>query len=373
MREIILDKQNEFRYTLDSLRFKTFELKTISTAFDKIRQIEYRKQRERKEAGKTMTARIIGTGAYVPERIVTNKDLMAFLDTDDAWIRERTGICERRISTEEGTSVLAIRAAERAIADAGIDPKEIEIVIVATSSADRSFPSAASDVQGAIGAENAVAFDITAACSGFIYGLHILQGFIQSGIYRTGLVIGAETLSKVLDWSDRSSCILFGDGAGAAVIRADEEGVIRTLVGTDGKKADVLWCQARSLRNCLTGGKPELGFMVMDGKEVFKFAVKKVPEIVNQILEETGTAREDVQHYVLHQANTRILESAARRIGIPMEKIPVNIDRYGNTSAASIPILLDEMSRDGRLQRGDKVILSGFGAGLTWGAALLTW
>ena len=373
MREIILNKQNEFRYTLDSLRLKTFELKTISTAFDKIRQIEYRKQRERKEAGKTMTARIIGTGAYVPERIVTNKDLMAFLDTDDAWIRERTGICERRISTEEGTSVLAIRAAERAIADAGIDPKEIEIVIVATSSADRSFPSAASDVQGAIGAENAVAFDITAACSGFIYGLHILQGFIQSGIYRTGLVIGAETLSKVLDWSDRSSCILFGDGAGAAVIRADEEGVIRTLVGTDGKKADVLWCQARSLRNCLTGGKPELGFMVMDGKEVFKFAVKKVPEIVNQILEETGTAREDVQHYVLHQANTRILESAARRIGIPMEKIPVNIDRYGNTSAASIPILLDEMSRDGRLQRGDKVILSGFGAGLTWGAALLTW
>ena len=277
-----------------------------------------------------MTARIIGIGAYAPEQVVTNQDLTKFLDTNDAWIRERTGIGARHVSTSEGTSALATEAAKRAIADAGISPEEIEIVIVATSSPDRAFPSAAADVQGAIGAKHAVAFDITAACSGFIYALHIVQGFIQTGIYKTALIIGAETLSKVLDWTDRSSCILFGDGAGAAVVRADETGVVKTLVGSDGTKNDVLYCQARSLENCLTGGKPELGFMQMDGQEVFKFAV-------------------------------------------PMDKIPVNIERYGNTSAASIPILLDEMHRNGRLKRGDTLVMAGFGAGLTWGAALMTW
>ena len=315
-----------------------------------------------------MTARIIGIGAYAPEQVVTNQDLTKFLDTNDAWIRERTGIGARHISTSEGTSALATEAAKRAIADAGISPEEIEIVIVATSSPDRAFPSAAADVQGAIGAKHAVAFDITAACSGFIYALHIVQGFIQAGIYKTALIIGAETLSKVLDWTDRSSCILFGDGAGAAVVRADETGVVKTLVGSDGTKNDVLYCQARSLENCLTGGRPELGFMQMDGQEVFKFAVKKVPEIVNAILEETGTDREAV-----HQANIRILEAASRRLKVPMDKIPVNIERYGNTSAASIPILLDEMHRDGRLKRGDTLVMAGFGAGLTWGAALMTW
>ena len=320
-----------------------------------------------------MTARIIGIGAYAPEQVVTNQDLTKFLDTNDAWIRERTGIGARHIATSEGTSALATEAAKRAIADAGISPEEIEIVIVATSSPDRAFPSAAADVQGAIGAKHAVAFDITAACSGFIYALHIVQGFIQAGIYKTALIIGAETLSKVLDWTDRSSCILFGDGAGAAVVRADETGVVKTLVGSDGTKNDVLYCQARSLENCLTGGRPELGFMQMDGQEVFKFAVKKVPEIVNAILEETGTDREAVQHYLLHQANIRILEAASRRLKVPMDKITVNIERYGNTSAASIPILLDEMHRDGRLKRGDTLVMAGFGAGLTWGAALMTW
>lgn len=320
-----------------------------------------------------MTARIIGTGSYAPERIVTNKDLMKFLDTDDEWIRERTGICERRVSAGEGTSDLAIHAAERAIADAGIDPKEIEILIVGTCTPDNGFPSAATDVQRAVGAVNAVAFDVTAACSGFIYGLHIVQSFIRCGIYKTALVIGAETISKVLDWTDRGTCILFGDGAGAAVLRADETGVIRTLAGSDGRKGHVLGCQARSMDNFLTGRKPEPGFMTMDGQEVFKFAVKKVPEIVSQILEESGIGREQVDHYVLHQANIRILESASRRLKVPMEKIPVNIDRYGNTSAASVPILLDEMNREGRLKRGDTLVMAGFGAGLTWGAALLKW
>lgn len=320
-----------------------------------------------------MTARIIGTGSYAPERIVTNKDLMKFLDTDDEWIRERTGICERRVSAGEGTSDLAIHAAERAIADAGIDPKEIEILIVGTCTPDNGFPSAATDVQRAVGAVNAVAFDVTAACSGFIYGLHIVQSFIRCGTYKTALVIGAETISKVLDWTDRGTCILFGDGAGAAVLRADETGVIRTLAGSDGRKGHVLGCQARTMDNFLTGRKPEPGFMTMDGQEVFKFAVKKVPEIVSQILEESGIGREQVDHYVLHQANIRILESASRRLKVPMEKIPVNIDRYGNTSAASVPILLDEMNREGRLKRGDTLVMAGFGAGLTWGAVLLKW
>lgn len=320
-----------------------------------------------------MTARIIGIGSHVPETIVTNKDLMKFVDTDDDWIRERTGICERRVSLTEGTSALAVRAAEKALRDAGIGPEEIDIIVVATSSPDRSFPSAATDVQDGIGAVNAFAFDITAACSGFIYGLHIIEGFFAAGLYKTGLVIGAETLSKVLDWSDRGSCILFGDGAGAAVVRAEETGVIKTILGSDGTKGWTLECKARSLENCLTGKKPELGFMKMDGQEVFKFAVKKVPEVIKQVLDAAGIAPEEIKYYVLHQANSRILESASRRLKIPMEKIPSNIDRYGNTSAASIPILLDEMKREGRIDRGDKLILSGFGSGLTWGAALLEW
>ena len=320
-----------------------------------------------------MTARIAGIGAYVPENLITNDDLAKIVDTNDEWIRTRTGIRERRISSGEGTRHLAAKAAERALAAAGVAPEELDIIILGTSSPDRNYPSDACSVQAAIGAVNAVAFDISAACAGFIFAMNIVEGFFKAGIYKTALIIGAETLSKVLDWTDRSSCILFGDGAGAAVVRADETGVVKTLVGSDGTKNDVLYCQARSLENCLTGGKPELGFMQMDGQEVFKFAVKKVPEIVNAILEETGTDREAVQHYLLHQANIRILEAASRRLKVPMDKIPVNIERYGNTSAASIPILLDEMHRDGRLKRGDTLVMAGFGAGLTWGAALMTW
>ncbi len=320
-----------------------------------------------------MTAKIIGIGTYVPEQIVTNKDLMKFLDTDDAWIQERTGIRERRISAEKGTVDMAVEAAKKAVADAGINPEELEVIILATSTGDKGFPSAACEVQAAIGANNAMAFDITAACSGFIYGLHIIQGFFKSGMYKTGLIIGAETISRVVDWTDRGSCILFGDGAGAAVVRASETGVIHTVAGSDGRKAHVLSCVARTHENCLTGGRPVLGFMQMDGQEVFKFAVKKVPEVVNQVLAEAGVDREEVQHFVLHQANIRILEGAAKRLKIPMEKVPVNIDRYGNTSAASILLLLDEMKKDGRLKEGDKLVMAGFGAGLTWGAALLEW
>lgn len=320
-----------------------------------------------------MTTKIIGIGSYVPDTVVTNQDLMKFLDTDDAWIRERTGICERRVSKDMGTCGLAIEAAKRAIDDAGIDPKEIDLIVLATSSGDREFPAAAMDVQAAIGAVNAVGFDITAACSGFIFGLHIAHSFFAAGIYKTALIIGAETLSKVVDWTDRGTCILFGDGAGAAVVRASETGIIRTLMGSDGTKGWTLECQARNLGNCVNGIKPELGFMKMDGKEVFKFAVRKVPEIVAQILEDAQMDPEEIKYFVLHQANFRILEAASRRLKVPMDRIPVNIDRYGNTSAASVPILLDELKRDGKLERGDKLVLAGFGSGMTWGATLLEW
>ncbi len=320
-----------------------------------------------------MTTKIIGIGSYVPDTVVTNQDLMKFLDTDDAWIRERTGICERRVSKDMGTCGLAIEAAKRAIDDAGIDPKEIDLIVLATSSGDRAFPAGAMDVQAAIGAVNAVGFDITAACSGFIFGLHIAHSFFASGIYKTALIIGAETLSKVVDWTDRGTCILFGDGAGAAVVRASETGIIRTLMGSDGTKGWTLECQARNLGNCVNGIKPELGFMKMDGKEVFKFAVRKVPEIVAQILEDAQMDPEEIKYFVLHQANFRILEAASRRLKVPMDRIPVNIDRYGNTSAASVPILLDELKRDGKLERGDKLVLAGFGSGMTWGATLLEW
>lgn len=320
-----------------------------------------------------MTTRIIGIGSYVPETIVTNTDLSKYIDTNDEWIKDRSGIAERRISVKETTSEMAVYAAQRAIKDAGIDPKEIDIIILATSSPDKTFPATAMDVHAGVGAVNAMGFDISAACTGFIYGLHIMQGFVASGMYKTGLIVGVETLSKVVDWSDRSSCFLFGDGAGAAVVRADEMGIRHAVMGSDGTKAWVLDCIGRSLGNCVTGTQPEMGFMKMDGQEVFKFAVKKVPEVVQQILDESGTQKEDIKYFLLHQANYRILEAASRRLKVSMDKIPVNIDRYGNTSAASIPILIDELAKAGKLNRGDKLLLAGFGAGLTWGGLLLEW
>lgn len=320
-----------------------------------------------------MTTRIIGTGSYAPDTIVTNQDLTEFLDTSDEWIRDRTGIGQRHVSSELGTAGLATKAALGALEDAGIPAEELDIIILATSSNDKSFPGGASDIQAELGAVNAVAFDITAACSGFIFALHIVHGFFKSGIYKTGLVIGAETLSKVVDWTDRGTCVLFGDGAGAAVVRAEDQGLLHMVMGTDGTKGWTLECQARSLGNCLTKKVPEMGFMKMDGQEVFKFAVKKVPAIVKQVLEEHGTSQEEIKFFILHQANVRIIESVSRRLKIPMEKIPMNISQYGNTSAASIPILLDELNRAGKLEKGDKLVLAGFGAGLTWGATLLEW
>lgn len=320
-----------------------------------------------------MTARIAGIGAFAPENIVTNDDLSKIVETSDEWISSRTGIKERRISTEDGTSALAAKAAERALKAAGMKAEELDIIILGTSSPDRNYPSGACEIQAAIGAVNAVAFDISAACAGFIFALNIVQGFFQAGAYKTALIIGAETLSKVTDWSDRGTCVLFGDGAGAAVLKAEDCGVIDMMMGADGTKGDALACTSRTLGNFLTGTKPELGYMTMDGQEVFRFAVKKVPESVQILLERNSMSADEIKYFVLHQANERIIEAVARRLKQPMEKFPMSIAKYGNTSTASIPLLLNEMVEQDLLKPGDKIIMSGFGAGMTWGAVLLEW
>lgn len=320
-----------------------------------------------------MTARIAGIGAYVPETIVTNDDLAKIVETSDEWISSRTGIRERRISTKEGTSDLATEAARRALDAAGVKPEELDLIILGTSSPDCNYPSGACEVQAKIGAVNAAAFDVSAACAGFIFALNIVQGFFKAGVYQTAMIIGAETLSKVTNWEDRSTCVLFGDGAGAAVLKNDEAGVIDMLMGSDGTKGDSLKCMSRTLGNFLTGEKPDLGFMVMDGQEVFRFAVKRVPESIETLMKRNQTAPEEIAYYVLHQANERIVEAVARRLREPMEKFPMTISKYGNTSTASIPLLLDDMLKKGMLKQGDKIIMSGFGAGMTWGAVLLEW
>ena len=320
-----------------------------------------------------MTARISGIGAYVPETIVTNDDLAKIVETSDEWISSRTGIRERRISTKEGTSDLAAEAARRALEAAGVKPEELDLIILGTSSPDCNYPSGACEVQAKIGAVNAAAFDISAACSGFIFAMNIVQGFFKSGIYQTALIIGAETLSKVVDWDDRSTCVLFGDGAGAAVLKNEESGIIDMLMGSDGTKGEALKCTSRSLGNFLTGERPELGFMTMDGQEVFRFAVKRVPESIETLMKKNQISKEEIAYYVLHQANERIVEAVARRLKEPMDKFPMTISKYGNTSTASIPLLLDDMLKKGMLKQGDKIIMSGFGAGMTWGAVLLEW
>lgn len=320
-----------------------------------------------------MTTKILGTGSCVPDNVVTNDDLAKIVETNDEWIRTRTGIRERRISVSQGTSDLAAEAARRALKSAGVKPEEIDIIVMGTSSSDYLFPSGACDVQAAIGAVRAVAFDISAACSGFIFALNTVHSFIKAGVYRTGLVIGADVLSKLTDWSDRGTCILFGDGAGAAVVRSEDTGVVHMVMGSDGSKGSVLACKSRSLGNLLTQTKPEPGYMTMDGQEVFKFAVKKVPECILQLLEESQTDIHSIKYFILHQANARIFESVAKRLKLPIDKFPMDIDRYGNTSAASVPIILDELNREGKLEPGDKLVFAGFGGGLTWGATLLEW
>lgn len=321
---------------------------------------------------------IIGLGCYVPERIMTNKDIEKIVDTTDEWIVDRTGIRERRVvDPSMATSDLATFAAERALADAGVSAEEIDLIIVATATPDMFFPSVACLVQANIKAVNAAAFDLAAGCSGFVYGMVVATQFIKTGLYKKVLVVGAETLTKICDWTDRNTCVLFGDGAGAAVLgeTCPGHGIIGTNLGADGTGGDLLKMPAGGSRIPATeeSVQSRLHFIHMNGNEVFKFAVKVMGESALKALEAAGVEPDQVDILIPHQANNRIIQSAAKRLKLPMEKVIVNVDRYGNTSAASIPIALREAIDNGRVKDGSTLVLVGFGAGLTWASCVMKW
>jgi len=334
-----------------------------------------------------MKARIIGTGSYAPIHTMRNDDLAQLVETNDEWIQDHTGIKERRIS-DQGTVQMASEAARKALEDSDITVAGLDMILVATVTPDYSFPNTASLVQAQLGAKDIPCIDLSAACSGFLFAMNTANAYICSGMYKTILVIGAETLSKIIDWTDRSTCILFGDGAGAVVMQAAETGIMAMEMGSDGSKGMVLYCEGRPLKNPITEQEVLTGYQYghaagkeetdgeklhMDGSDVFKFAVRRIPDTIHKTLELAGMTVDQVDHFVLHQANRRILEAAARRLDLPIEKFPMNIDRYGNIAAASIPILLDELNHSGKLERGQYVLTSGFGAGLSWGSALMQW
>ena len=306
-----------------------------------------------------MCTRIIGTGSYIPKKVITNDDLSHTLDTSDAWISTRTGIHNRHIAEGMTSSDMAYMAARRAVDDSGLNPADIDVIIVATSSPDYAFPSTAALVQAKLEAVNAACFDISAACTGFIYAYSIAQGYIAGGMYKNILIIGTEVMSEHVDWKDRSVCVLFGDGAGAAMLTADKDNLSSVMIHSDGSRGNVLTC-----------GKDNI---FMDGQEVFKFAVKTVPMSIQDILNKEHIRADDVGMYILHQANQRIIQAVSKRLGISMGKFPMNMQEYGNTSAASIPILLDELNRNNRLVRDELIVMSGFGAGLSWGSIVLNW
>jgi 3-oxoacyl-[acyl-carrier-protein] synthase-3 len=319
---------------------------------------------------------IAGTGSYVPEYKMTNDDMAKLVETSDDWIALRTGIRERRVSTGENTSDLAYKAAFRALQKAEIEAKDIDLIICATITPDSFMPSVSCMVQDRLGATRAAAFDLTAACSGLIYGMACATSFIESGMYQNILVIGAETLSKALDWTDRSTCVLFGDGAGAVVLSTSDtgKGVSSIHLVSDGSKQDYLCLPALPLRNPMIPEKEELPRAItMKGQEVFKFAVRSITEHIRTVLKKADITENEIKYIVTHQANCRIIEQAAKLAKIPIEKFYMNLDLYGNTSAASIGIALDEMVQKGMLTTGDKLIMVGFGGGMTSGAILVEW
>ncbi|HEF1902508.1 MULTISPECIES: beta-ketoacyl-ACP synthase III [Bacillus] len=308
-----------------------------------------------------MNVGILGIGRYVPEKVVTNHDLEKIMDTSDEWIRTRTGIAERRIADDTiDTSYMAVEAAKKALEDAGVSGEDIDLILVATVTPDRAFPAVACVIQEAIGAKHAAAMDVGAACAGFMYGMITAQQFIQTGTYKNVLVVGSDKLSKIVDWNDRNTAVLFGDGAGAIVMGAVSEGrgVLSFELGADG-----------------SGGKHlyQDEYVMMNGREVFKFAVRQLGESCLRVLDKAGLTKEDVDFLVPHQANIRIMESARERLNLPQEKMSMTIKKFGNTSASSIPIAMVEELQNGRIQDGDLIILVGFGGGLTWGAVALRW
>ena len=332
--------------------------------------------RRSNKSGRTVS--IIGTGSYVPERILTNRELEKIVETSDEWIRTRTGIGERRIAApEEATSDMATNAALAAMSQAGVSADQIDLIIVATVTPDMFFPATACWVQKKLGAIRAACFDISAACSGFIYAMEIAQQFISNHVYNTVLIIGADKLSSITDWSDRNTCVLFGDGAGAAILRnrGASHGVITTHMGSDGEFTDILFMPGGGSRCPITSANVDqkLNTIKMLGKETYKQAVTAMSDAADRAMESAGLKYEDIACVIPHQANMRIIEAIAHRMGLPVEKFYVNLEKYGNTSAAAVAIALDEAHRNGRFKIGDYILLVVFGGGLTWASSVIQW
>lgn len=322
--------------------------------------------------------KIVATGRFLPERVVTNQDLTEIVDTSDEWIRERTGIRERRIAPEGMLAAeMGAHASRQAIARAGVAPGELDMLVLTTATPDRWLPSTACDVQTLLGADNAFAYDLSAACTGFLYGVSMAEGYLAAGRGDVALVVSTEKMSAIIDWTDRSTCVLFGDGAGAAVVkRSDgESGLVSSHFGSDGSLANLLHRPAGGVKAPMDAERLARGdhLMKMQGREVFKNAVRNMAEAADIVLRKAGWTADDVDLMVPHQANIRIIEATAKYSGIPMDKVYVNVDRYGNMSSATVPIALDEAIEQGRIKPGDKVLSVAFGAGLTWGAMALSW
>ena len=319
----------------------------------------------------TLRSIVRGVGSYLPERIITNDELSKTLDTSDEWIQQRVGIKQRHVAAEgEFTSDLAVHAARRAMDDARVSPDEIDLIVVATTTPDLTFPATAAIVQQKLGMHHGAAFDIQAVCSGFVYGMVTADSFLKNGMARRALVIGAETATRILDWTDRTTAVLFGDGAGAAVLELGgdgERGILASSLRSDGHFADKL----------NTSGGPSttrsIGMVQMEGKEVFRHAVGKITDVVENVLSATGYTVKDLDWFVPHQANLRIIQGAGEKLHIPPEKVVITVDRHANTSAASVPLALTEAVRDGRIKRGDLVMIEAMGGGFTWGASLIRW
>jgi 3-oxoacyl-[acyl-carrier-protein] synthase-3 len=316
-----------------------------------------------------------GCGSYLPERVVTNADLAKTMDTSDEWIQQRTGIKQRHIAADgEMTSHLALKASERALEHAGLKASDLDLIVLATATPDETFPATATRVQAALGMTKGAAFDVQAVCAGFVYGLSVADSMIKNGLASTALVIGAETFSRILDWDDRGTCVLFGDGAGAVVLRAEEgtgtsadRGVLANALHSDGRQHDILYVDGGPSSTRTTG------FLRMEGKEVFKHAVVNMAAVVGEVLAKAGFETKDIDWLVPHQANKRIIDGTGRKLGLPPERVVVTVDRHANTSAASIPLALDAAVKDGRIKKGDLLLLEGIGGGLAWGASLVRW
>ncbi len=316
-----------------------------------------------------------GCGSYLPERLVTNADLAAKMDTSDEWIQQRTGIRQRHIAADgELTSHLAIKASERALAHAGLKASDLDLIVLATATPDETFPATATRVQAALGMTRGAAFDVQAVCAGFVYGLAVADSMIKTGLASTALVIGAETFSRILDWDDRGTCVLFGDGAGAIVLRGEEgmgttadRGVLANALHSDGRQHDILYVDGGPSSTQTTG------FLRMEGKEVFKHAVVNMAAVVGEVLAKAGFETKDIDWLVPHQANKRIIDGTGRKLGLPPERVVITVDQHANTSAASIPLALDAAVKDGRIKKGDLLLLEGIGGGLSWGASLVRW